>query len=244
VARGLAVIFPAVLVLALATSCGGGNDNGPDVDIKDFDTARFTMTRTVGGQQTLGEGVIDNRKQALSVTYANGLRYVGIGHTSYSSVAGRWVTSTDAADSRAGLGRPYWPKFWRDAIDVAPLAEVSPEGVEREIDGYLLTLDPNVVKKSLSPELAGPGGEEPEVRRAEVQVVVDKNTRYPVDFEFRLELAAGANSIEVQVISHFSDFGTEVDIQAPEGPAPTLFPPTESPVTEPAPTEPAELPQG
>jgi hypothetical protein len=236
------VAFLAVLgSLALAVACGGGDDS-PDVDIKDFDTAAFTMTRTVRGQQTSGEGVVDNRKQALSVTYANGLQYVGIGHTSYSSVAGRWVASTDAADSRAGLARPYWPEFWRDAVDIAQLAEA--QGAEKEIDGYLLTLDPNAVKKNLSPGLTGPSGEEPEVRRAEVQVVVDSETRYVKEFEFRLEIALGGNSLEVEVSSKFSDYGTEVRIEPPEGPAPTAIPPAESPPAEPLPTEPVALPQG
>ncbi len=82
------------------------------------------------------------------------------------------------------------------------------------------------------------------VRRAEVQVIVDSETRYVKEFEFRLEVALGSNSLQVEVISKFSDYGAEVRIEPPEGPAPTAIPPAESPPSEPPPTEPVTLPQG
>ena len=242
-ARAFAAVafFGLLGLVALAASCGGGDD-APDVDIKDFDTARFTMTEATSGRS--GEGVIDNRKQALSVVYSDGQQLIAIGRTEYRSGVDRWVSFESPTDGRVGLGRPYWPEFWRDAVRVERVEELNPEGRESsEITGYLLTLDPDVVKRSFS-YVQGPSGE-PEVRQAEVEVWVDKETRYVVRFTFRLEMPVGTTgTAKVELSSRFSDYGTEVQIEAPQGPVPTEAPPEETAPSDPPPTEPATLGQG
>jgi hypothetical protein len=90
-ARGVGGALSALLaLLALSLACGGGGGGSLAIDIKDFDTARFIMTQTTttdgDAGQLAGEGVIDNRQQALSVTYQGepGGRIIAIGRTIYS----------------------------------------------------------------------------------------------------------------------------------------------------------------
>jgi len=225
-AKGLAAVaFLALLVLlALSLACDGGGGRGPAIDIKDFDTARFTMTQTsTSGEDTSqlsGEGVIDNRKQALSVTYegAAGGTIIAVGRTiySYSEDGQRWTSVTEPVDGQVGFGRPYWPQFWLDAAQIEELGGQSLQG--GETTGYLLNFDLEKVGKRLQ----APESTEPlDVRQAEVEVWVDQDTRYAVQLTFRLELAFGANSTKLEITSSFSDFGTEVQIEAPELASPT-----------------------
>jgi hypothetical protein len=235
-AKGLAAVaFLALLILlALSAACdGGGGDGGLDVDIKDFDTARFTMTQTsTSGEessQLSGQGVIDNRKQALSVTYEGGPggQIVAIGRTIYtlSEGADQWTSVEEPVDGQVGFGRPYWPKFWLDAVQIEELGGQSLQG--GETSGYRLPFDLEEVGKRLQ----APEATEPlDVRQAEVEVWVDQDTRYAVQLTFRLELAFGANSTKLEITSNFSDFGTDVQIEAPEAASPTPGP------TEPLPT--------
>jgi len=44
---------------------------------------------------------------------------------------------------------------------------------------------------------------------------VENESRYAVQLTFRLELAFGANTTKLEIDSTFSDFGTEVEIEAP-----------------------------
>ena len=189
-----------------------------DIDIKDFDTARFTMKQTsTSGEQAselIGEGVIDNRKQALSVTYEGGPggQIIAIGRTiySYNEEDQSWVSVTEPTDGQVGFGRPYWPKFWLDAVQVEDLGGQSLQG--GETTGYRLSFDLEKVGKRLQ----APEATEPlDVRQAEVEVWVDVDSRYAVQLTFRLEIAFGANSTKLEITSNFSDFGTEVDIEAP-----------------------------
>jgi hypothetical protein len=48
-----------------------------------------------------------------------------------------------------------------------------------------------------------------------VEVWVDNDSRYAVQLTFRLELAYGDQSVRIEITSDFSDFGTEVEIEAP-----------------------------
>jgi hypothetical protein len=213
--------FALLVLLAVSVACGGGG--GPAIDIKDFDTARFTMTQTSTSSgdtsQLTGEGVIDNRQQALSVTYQGGPggEDIAIGRTTYSYDEGeqRWVSYTEPVDGQVGFGRPYWPQFWRDAVDVVPLEEINPEGQEDSaITGYRLTFDREKVAKRL--EATETSEPQPlDVRQAEVEVWVDKDTRYAVQLTFRLEVAFGESSTNLEITSTFSDYGTEVQIEAP-----------------------------
>jgi hypothetical protein len=86
-----------------------------------------------------------------------------------------------------------------------------------ETTGYRLSFDQERVKKRLQSPGAADG---PDVRQAEVEVWVDNSTRYAVQLTFRLELAFGANSTKVEIVSTFSDFGTEVQVEAPDGVTP------------------------
>jgi len=218
--KGLAAAaFLALLVLlSLAAACDGGDGGGPAIDIKDFDTARFSMTQTsTSGEessQLSGQGVIDNHKQALSVTYEGGPggQIIAIGRTIYtlSEGADQWTSVEEPVDGQVGFGRPYWPKFWLDAVQVEELGGQSLQG--GETDGYRLTFDLEKVGKRLQ----APEATEPlDVRQAEVEVWVDRDTRYGVQLTFRLELAFGANTTKLEIDSNFSDFGTEVEIEAP-----------------------------
>ena len=227
-AKGLtAAIFFALLgLLALSTACGG-DGGGPAIDIKDFDTARFTMTQTsTTGEKSselAGEGLIDNRKQALSVTYQGepGGQVIAIGRTIYTLSKGesQWTSVEEPIDGQVGFGRPYWPKFWLDAVQVEGLGGQSLQG--GETTGYRLSFDLDKVGKRLQAS----GATEPlDVRQAEVEVWVENESRYAVQLTFRLELASGANSTKLEITSDFSDFGTAVDIEAPADlatPAPT-----------------------
>ena len=194
------------------------------VDIKDFDTARFTTSQTsTTGEDTStisGEGVIDNRKQALSVTYegmASG-QIVAIGRTiyTYSEAQNRWASVTEAADGQVGFGRPYWPQFWVDAVQAEDLGGQSLQG--GETTGYRLTYDREKVGKRLQ----GPTAAEPlDVGQAEVEVWVDNDSRYAVRLIFRLELGLGAQSTRIEITSDFSDFDSEVQIETPVVATPT-----------------------
>jgi hypothetical protein len=220
VAKGLAAAaFPLLFLSTLAAACDGGDgDGGLDVDIKDFDTARFSMTQTsTSGEessQLSGQGVIDNRKQALSVTYEGGPggQIIAIGRTIYtlSEGADQWTSVEEPVDGQVGFGRPYWPKFWLDAVQIEDLGDQSLQG--SETTGYRLSFDLEEVGKRLQ----GSEATEPlDVRQAEVEVWVDRDTRFAVQLTFRLELAFGANTTKLEITSTFSDFGTEVEIEAP-----------------------------
>ena len=220
-ARGLAAATSLALLglVALSAACDGGDDGGgPAIDIRDFDTARFTMTQTSttgeeSGQFT-GDGLIDNRKQALSVTYEGGPggQITAIGRTVYTLSEGesQWTSVEETTDGQVGFGRPYWPKFWLDAVQVEGLGGRSLQG--GETTGYRLSFDLEKVAKRLSSSEAS---EPLDVRQAEVEVWVGNESRYAVQLTFRLELAFGANSTKLEITSDFSDFGTEVDIEAP-----------------------------
>ena len=222
--KGLAAaaFFVLLALLAVSTACGGGG--GPNIDIKDFDTARFTMTETStsGGntRQLNAEGMIDYRQHALSLTYEGGpgSQVIAIGRTLYTYSEGEqhWVSATEPTDGQVGFGRPYWPQFWLDAVQTEELGGQSLQG--GETTGYRLTFDREMVRNRLqAPEAA----EQLDVRQAEVEVWVDDESRYAVQFTFRLELAFGGQSTRIEVTSTFSDYGAEVQIQAPEGATPT-----------------------
>ena len=245
-AKGLAAVaFLALLaLLTVSPACDGGG--GPAIDIKDFDTARFTVSQTTtsGGQvgRLTGEGVIDNRRQALSLTYENeqGRPTVAIGRTVYiyDEEGQRWASYTEPTDGQVGFGRPYWPQFWRDAVQIQNLGGESLPTAETT--RYLLTFDPERVRKRLqSPDAA----DELQVLQAEVEVWVDVESQYAVQLTFRLELSYGTTSAATEITSNFSDFGTEVQIEAPEVTTPTPAP-TEPAPTEQAPTEPTPTPAG
>ena len=81
-----------------------------------------------------------------------------------------------------------------------------------ETTGYRLFFDLEKVGKRLQ----GRESTEPlDVRQAEVEVWVENESRYAVQLTFRLELASGANSTKLEITSDFSDFGTDVTINAP-----------------------------
>jgi hypothetical protein len=222
----VAVSLLSLALLALSPACGGG---GSGIDIKDFDTARFTISqKTSDGDvaQLAGEGVVDNRRQALSVTLEGETSpgTIGIGRTvySYNQNDQLWETFTEPADGPVGFGRPYWPQFWRDAVQIQNLGGESLPTAETT--HYLLTFDREKVKEWLQLAGASAGGQAVDVVRAEVEVWVDEDSRYAVKLTFRLELTPGAGTTKVEVTSVFSDFGTEVQIQAPEGITPTPGP--------------------
>ena len=224
-ALAVAVSLLSLALLGLSSACGGGG--GTTIDIKDFDTARFTMTQTATSDgdvgQLAGEGVVDNRQQALSVTLEGQASptTIGIGPTiySYNESTQSWEAFTEEPDGQVGFGRPYWPQFWRDAVQIQDLGGES--RATGETTRYLLTFDRERVKKHLqSPEAE----DQVEVRQAEVEVWVDVSSRYAVQLTFRLELALGAQTTKIEVTSIFSDFGAEVQIQAPEGVTPTPTP--------------------
>jgi hypothetical protein len=216
-ARVLAVAgsLLSLALLALSAACGGG---GPGIDIKDFDTARFTLSqKTSDGDvaQLTGEGVVDNRQQALSVTLEGeaspGIIAVGPTVYSYNQTDQLWDAYTEPGGGPVGFGRPYWPQFWRDAVQIQNLGGESLPTAETT--HYLLTYDPEKVKEWLQLGEAGVG-----VARAEVEVWVAEESRYVVQLIFRLELTPGAaQTTKVEVTSVFSDFGTEVQIKAPQG---------------------------
>jgi hypothetical protein len=225
VAKGLAAAaFLALLGLLTASLACGDGDGGPVVDIKDFDTARFTMTQTSttgeDSSQLSGQGVIDNRIQALSVTYEGGPggQIIAIGRTIYtlSEGADQWTSVEEPVDGQVGFGRPYWPKFWLDAVQIEDLGGQSLQG--GETTGYRLSFDLEKVGKRLQ---ASEATEPLDVRQAEVEVWVDRDTRYAVQLIFRLELAFGVNTTKLEITSDFSDYGTEVQIEAPEVATPT-----------------------
>jgi len=209
----------ALLLLALSPACGGGSD----IDIKDFDTARFTLSQTVtsGGDETqlVAEGVIDNRQQALSVTLEGETSpgTIAIGPTvyEYNETDQLWDAYTESGSGPVGFGRPYWPQFWRDAVQVQNLGGESLPTAETT--HYLLTFNLEDVTEWL--QLAEAGGEEVVVDlvRAEAEVWVDDGSRYAVQLIFRLELTIAGQTKKIEVTSVFSDFGTEVEIKAPEG---------------------------
>ena len=244
-AKGLSVAVSLVFVALLALSAGCGGDGGEpsatatatvaatlastpttaggvstSIDIKDFDTVRFTTTQTsTTGENTSqlsGEGVIDNRQQALSATYAGaaGGEIIAIGRTiyTYSEAQQRWASVTQAADGQVGFGRPYWPQFWLDAVDVEELGGQSLQG--GETTGYRLTFDREKVGEHLQSD----------VRQAEVEVWVDNDSRYAVRLIFRLELALGDQSTRIESTSDFSDFGADVQIEAPDVATPSPTP--------------------
>ena len=219
--KGLAAVgfLALLLVLSLSAACDGGDgDGGLNAGIKDFDTARFTMTQTSttgeDSSQLSGQGVIDNRKQALSVTYEGGPggQIIAIGRTIYtlSEGADQWTSVEEPVDGQVGFGRPYWPKFWLDAVQIEDLGDQSLQG--GETTGYRLTFDLEKVGKRLQ---ASEATEPLDVRQAEVEVWVDRDTRFAVQLTFRLELAFGANTTKLEITSTFSDFDTEVEIEAP-----------------------------
>jgi hypothetical protein len=217
----VAVSLLSLALLAMSAACGGGGGGGSAIDIKDFDTARFTMSQTTSDGDVAhlaGEGVVDNRQQALSVTLQGETSpgTIGIGRTvySYNGSDDLWETFTEPADGPVGFGRPYWPQFWRDAVQIQNLGGESLPIAETT--HYLLTFDPEKVKEWLQLAEAGV-----DVVRAEVEVWVDEESRYAVQLIFRLELTPGAATTKVEVTSVFSDFGTEVQIQAPEVATPT-----------------------
>jgi hypothetical protein len=233
-------IFVLLPLLALGSACGGGG--GATIDIRDFDTARFTISQTTTSDgdvaQLVGTGVIDNRRQALSVTLEGESSPVtiAIGPTvyTYNEDSQSWEAFTEQPDGQVGFGRPYWPQFWRDAVKIQNLGgESRPSG---EATRYLLTYDPDKVQKRL--QLSAGGTEETQLVRAEVEVWVDQATRYAVELTFRLELAPGAQTTKIEVTSTFSDFGTEVQIEAPQLTSATPA------ATESAPTEPSPTPAG
>ena len=175
-ARGLAAATSLALLglVALSAACDGGDDGGgPAIDIRDFDTARFTMTQTsTSGEESsqfTGEGLIDNRKQALSVTYEGGPggQITAIGRTVYTLSEGesQWTSVEETTDGQVGFGRPYWPKFWLDAVQVEGLGGRSLQG--GETTGYRLSFDLEKVAKRLSSSEAS---EPLDVRQAEVEV--------------------------------------------------------------------------
>ena len=128
--KGLAsaAFFALLVLLSLAAACDGGDGGGPvpttatataagtatgttttavaAIDIKDFDTARFTTTQTSttsGNTSELsGEGDVDNRKQALSLTYEGdaGGTIIAIGRTiySYDESGQRWTSIEEPVD--------------------------------------------------------------------------------------------------------------------------------------------------
>jgi hypothetical protein len=219
----VAVSLLALALLAVSPACGGG---GPAIDIRDFDTARFAISQTTTSDgdeaQLVGEGVIDNRQLALSVTLQgeSSPTTIAVGPTvySYNETDQRWEAFTEQPDGQVGFGRPYWPQFWRDAVEIRNLGgESRPSG---ETTHYLLTFDPDRVQRRL--QLGAGGTEELHLLRAEVEVYVEQASRYAVELTFRLELAPGAQTTKIEVTSVFSDFGTEVQIQAPEVVTPTL----------------------
>jgi hypothetical protein len=227
-ARGLAVAVSllSLALLPLSPACGGG---GPAIDIKDFDTARFMLFQTASsdGQssQLTGEGVVDNRQQALSVTLEGETSpgTIAIGPTvyQYNQTDQVWDAYTESGGGPVGFGRPYWPQFWRDAVQIQNLGGESLPSAETT--HYLLTFDRDKVKEWLQLE-AGTGGQAVDVTRAEVEVWVAEGSRYAVQLTFRLDLASGAQTRSVDIISTFSDFGTEVQIQAPQGTTATPSP--------------------
>ena len=245
-----AVAFFGLLVLsALYVACGGG---GPAIDIKDFDTAHFTMTQTTTSDgdvgQLAGEGVIDNRQQALSLTLEGegGPSTITIGPTvyAYNQTDQLWEAFTESGGGPVGFARPYWTQFWRDAVQIQNLGGESLPSAETT--HYLLTFDPEKVKEWLQLAEAGGEGVAVDVLRAEVEVYVEQASRYAVELTFRLELTPGAQTTKIEVTSVFSDFGVEVQIEAPQvasptpaatEPAPTEVAPTEVAPTEVAPTE-------
>ena len=215
-----AVFLLSLALLALSPACGGG---GPGIDIKDFNTARFTLSQTTSSDgdeiQLVGEGVIDNRQQALSVTLEGETSpgTIGVGRTvySYNQTDQLWDAYTESGGGPVGFGRPYWPQFWRDAVQVQNLGGESLPSAETT--HYLLTFDPEKVKEWLQLAESGGEGVAVDVVRAEVEVWVAEDSRYAVKLIFHLELTPGAGTTKVEVTSVFSDFGTEVQIKAPEG---------------------------
>jgi len=244
--RRLAAVTFLVLLTLLATSAACGDDGGEPsgtatptatgdvsaaIDIKDFETAHFIVNQTTivdGETQELGgDGVIDNRQQAMSANYDAG-QFIAIGPTiyEYSRSQQRWVSYTDEREGRVGFGRPYWPQFWLDAVKIDKLGGRTLEGVETT--AYRVTFDNGVAGERLK----SPTATEPlDVRQAEVEVWVDNNSRYAVRMIFRLEVVVEAQTTKIEATSDFSDFDAEVQIVAPPIATPTPA------ATEAAPTE-------
>ena len=209
------VTATSLLLVTAFAACGGGD--GQTIDIRDFDTARMTTTQTStvneNVSQLTGEGVIDNRKQALSVTYQgeSGGQIIAIGRTiyTYNKNEQRWTSVIEPTDGQVGFGRPYWPKFWLDAVQTEDLGHQILLGTETT--GYRLLFDLQEVGRRLSS-----GGTNPvDVSQAEVEVWVDNNSRYAVQLTFRMELTSGSQSTKLEITSAFSDFGAAVDIEVP-----------------------------
>ncbi len=189
-----------------ATPAGQGNDMSASIDVRDFDTAHLTMSQTTttnGDVATVaGEGVIDNRRQALSVTLQGGQNpetiAVGPKIYAYNDNEQRWVSYTEPSGGQVGFGRPYWPQFWQDAIQIQNLGGQSLPTAETT--HYLLTYDLAKVTQWLAAG-ASSGSEAVDVTQAEVEVWVDESSRYAVKLVFRLELtyASGTTKIENHV---------------------------------------------
>jgi len=237
--RLAAVTFFVLLALAtMSAACGGDDGGAPSttgtpaaatatvdlsalIDIKDFETAHFIVnqTSTVDGEtsELSGDGVIDNRQQAMSANYEAG-QFIAIGPTiyEYSRSQQRWISYTDEREGRVGFGRPYWPQFWLDAVKIDKLGDRTLEGVEAT--AYRVTFDNGMAGERLK----SPTATEPlDVRQAEVEVWVDNNSRYAVRMIFRLEVVVEALTTQIEATSDFSDFDAEVQIEAPPIATPT-----------------------
>jgi len=255
--RLAAVTFFVLLALAtMSAACGDGGsssegsttatptaaattpgDVSASIDIKDFDTARFTITQksTVNGETSElgGQGVIDNRLLAIVTTYDLG-QYIAIGREiyEYSQAQGRWISYTDSGEDPVGFGWPYWPQFWLDAVEIEKLGGQTLQGVETT--GYRMTFDLGKAGELLKP----PGATEPlDVRKAEVEVWVDNNSRYAVRMILRLEVVVQDQTVQIEATSDFSDFDAEVQIEAPQIATPTPAATEAAPIATPTPAQ-------
>jgi hypothetical protein len=216
-----ATFFALLALLAISAACGGGSDTPATIDIKDFQTAHFTIsqTSTLDGdiQELGGEGVIDTRQPAMRADYESGL-FIAIGRTiyQYSASQQRWLTLTYPDEGRIGFGWPYWPQFWLDAVDIDKLGGRTLEGVETT--AYRVTFDPAMAGERLkAPDVTEPL----DVRKAEVEVWVDNSSRYAVRMILRLEIVTADFTTQIEATSDFSDFDAEVEIVAPDIATPT-----------------------
>jgi hypothetical protein len=231
--------FALLALLATSAACGGDDGGAPSttgtptaaatatvdvsalIDIKDFETAHFIVNQTSitdGETSELGgEGVIDNRQEAMRADYEAG-QFIAIGPTiyEYSRSQQRWLSFTDEREGRVGFGRPYWPQFWLDAVKIDKLGGRTLEGVEAT--AYRVTFDNGMAGERLK----SPAATEPlDVRKAEVEVWVDNDSRYAVRMILRLEMVVSELSTQIEATSDLSDFDAEVQIVAPDIATPT-----------------------
>ncbi len=231
----LFVVCSAFATALLLAACSAGR--ALPVEIRDFDTARFTLEHkvTAGGQEFTihGEGTIDQRNGAIDITLSNGppARIVAIGDEvyTYDALQGQWYSSPSATyrEQEPLISSGALEELLPGVTEVQELGEETIGG--RETTHYLLRLDPQRVREWFE---KGPGatfiGEEVQEElwgtlRMEAELWIDNRTRYTVQETFTTELLPKAPAPlrgHMEMTWTFFDFDREVEIEPPEGAIP------------------------